>query len=339
MFSSTDLRVRRTSLRNPLPALLASVATAGPATAGWWYGPPEAAQSSASITYDQVAGGALPAPVAQAVGLQWLAPASIAAAGQDVVGASNNTYSLSATHWTFSPGFNMGSAGLWLTSLPRFTQLDFANALGEAELRLDFQVVVRSTDIGFWYDPLPNAMLVQYFVPNGSTAKFEAEVNVHNMTTGALLSNQNMSWTHNPAIHPVAGTQLLFDGNPAPVWIPSGDLVRYSGFLRWRVDHIAAGPMPGDQGVSVEIGPAPCAVPGYAGSTSNRECDLDEPGPSGPPCPADLDGNDRTDGGDAAAVLAAWGACRHECSADFDRSGFVDFADLIAVLASWGACP
>lgn len=172
-----------------------------------------------------------------------------------------------------------------------------------------------------------------------STAKFEAEVNAHNMTTGALLSNQNMSWTHNPAIHPVAGTQLLFDGNPAPVWIPSGDFVRSSGFLRWRVDHIAAGPMPGDQGVSVEIGPAPCAVPGYAGSTSNRECDLDEPGPSGPPCPADLDGNDRTDGADAAMVLAAWGACRHECSADFDRSGFVDFDDLIAVLASWGACP
>ena len=56
-----------------------------------------------------------------------------------------------------------------------------------------------------------------------------------------------------------------------------------------------------------------------------------------PDCPADLDFNDRVDGGDLASLLGSWGAPGGD--ADLDGNGMVDGTDLAYLLGAWGVCP
>ncbi|MHC5113613.1 MAG: hypothetical protein ACYTGP_04200 [Planctomycetota bacterium] len=61
-------------------------------------------------------------------------------------------------------------------------------------------------------------------------------------------------------------------------------------------------------------------------------------GPPGPPCPADLSGNDEVDFADVLIVIAEWGPCTGTCPADVSGNDVVDFADVLAVFAAWGPC-
>ena len=55
-------------------------------------------------------------------------------------------------------------------------------------------------------------------------------------------------------------------------------------------------------------------------------------------CEIDLDGDGAVDGGDLAALLAAWGT--GDPAGDLDESGVVDGADLAILLGAWGhQCP
>ncbi len=63
--------------------------------------------------------------------------------------------------------------------------------------------------------------------------------------------------------------------------------------------------------------------------------------PSGPPCPADSNGDGMVDGVDLTAVLSGWGSCTFggDCPADFNSDGVVDGLDMSFVLSGWGVCP
>jgi hypothetical protein len=57
----------------------------------------------------------------------------------------------------------------------------------------------------------------------------------------------------------------------------------------------------------------------------------------GPPCPADLDGDDAVSGADLAILLGQWGGGPGS-SADLNSDGAVDGADLAIMLGAWGKC-
>jgi hypothetical protein len=54
--------------------------------------------------------------------------------------------------------------------------------------------------------------------------------------------------------------------------------------------------------------------------------------------PEDLNGDNRVDAADVAALLVAWGPCpaKGACAADLDADGLVGAPDLAAVLLAWG---
>jgi hypothetical protein len=59
-----------------------------------------------------------------------------------------------------------------------------------------------------------------------------------------------------------------------------------------------------------------------------------------PPCEADVNGDERVDAADMAAVLTEWGPCDLPgCAEDIDGDGAVTAKDLAALVASWGECP
>ena len=55
------------------------------------------------------------------------------------------------------------------------------------------------------------------------------------------------------------------------------------------------------------------------------------------PCPGDLNGDGRVDGGDLGLLLAVWGTS--DPAADLNGSGTVDGGDLGLLLSAWGPCP
>jgi len=57
-------------------------------------------------------------------------------------------------------------------------------------------------------------------------------------------------------------------------------------------------------------------------------------GPTGNPCPADINGSGAVDAADLAGLLAGWGTS----SPDLNADGTVNAADLAALLTAWGAC-
>ena len=61
---------------------------------------------------------------------------------------------------------------------------------------------------------------------------------------------------------------------------------------------------------------------------------------TGQSCPADLNGDESTNGVDLGALLAAWGPCATgtSCPGDLDGDSDVDAGDLTALLAAWGPC-
>jgi uncharacterized membrane protein len=61
------------------------------------------------------------------------------------------------------------------------------------------------------------------------------------------------------------------------------------------------------------------------------------PGGKPEPCPGDLNGDGRVDGGDLGLLLAAWGT--NDPAADLSGDGDVNGADLGLLLALWGECP
>lgn len=61
------------------------------------------------------------------------------------------------------------------------------------------------------------------------------------------------------------------------------------------------------------------------------------PGGKPEPCPGDLNGDGRVDGGDLGLLLAAWGT--NDPAADLSVDGDVNGADLGLLLALWGECP
>ena len=60
-------------------------------------------------------------------------------------------------------------------------------------------------------------------------------------------------------------------------------------------------------------------------------------GSGGPPCPADVNGDQTVDVLDLLAVLAAWGATSGP--EDINGDGIVNVLDLLELLANWGPCP
>ena len=55
------------------------------------------------------------------------------------------------------------------------------------------------------------------------------------------------------------------------------------------------------------------------------------------PCPGDLNGDGRVDGGDLGLLLSVWGTS--DPAADLNESGTVDGGDLGLLLSAWGPCP
>ena len=59
-------------------------------------------------------------------------------------------------------------------------------------------------------------------------------------------------------------------------------------------------------------------------------------GATAAPCPADLDGDGRVDGGDLGLFLGAWGTS--PCDLDLNGDGICNGADLGVLLGAWGDC-
>jgi hypothetical protein len=75
--------------------------------------------------------------------------------------------------------------------------------------------------------------------------------------------------------------------------------------------------------------PAPQVFGAYVDLGGNTVCN----------CPADINGDEVTNGADLGRLLFDWGPCGGAtCQADLDGNGTVDGADLGALLAAWGPC-
>jgi hypothetical protein len=60
-------------------------------------------------------------------------------------------------------------------------------------------------------------------------------------------------------------------------------------------------------------------------------------GPSGPPCPADFNGDSAVNGDDLGVLLNAW--AQEVPAQDLNGDGIVDGNDLGILLGAWGPCP
>ncbi len=84
------------------------------------------------------------------------------------------------------------------------------------------------------------------------------------------------------------------------------------------------------------------SVSGLSRSTTSIDVSYDnlviEADQIGPPCTADIDGDNNVGISDFLLVLAQWGPCPPDCFADVDGDGEVGILDFLLVLAEWGPC-